>query len=156
MAAIDDTISRVGLHGMGSGDACANKAQDSGHGHGTAAELACTHVPRAPEAQERQQGWAILSRAAPLTECAQLGEALAADHVLGFEKVQCGRGAQSAGPSSGSKNGARPSRRSRPARRSFFSFRDSIEMILFFWVVDLVQMRKAHAAGGVLRNTGKL
>ena len=91
MAAIDDTISRVGLHGMGSGDACANKAQDSGHGHGTAAELGCTHVPRAPEAQERQQDRAILSPAAQHTESAQLRGALVLDDVVGVKNLRCDR-----------------------------------------------------------------
>ena len=93
-AAIDDTISGVGLRDMRCGDARAHAAQDSAHGHGRAAGLACTHVPRAVEAQERLQGRAILSRAAPLTESAQLGGAPAADHVLAVKKLRCGRGAR--------------------------------------------------------------
>ena len=54
----------------------------------------CTHAPRALEAKERQQGRAILSRAAPLTESAQLGGAPAADYVLVVKKLRCGRGAR--------------------------------------------------------------
>ena len=94
MAAIDDTISGVGLRDMRCGDARAHAAQDSAHGHGRAAGLACTHVPRAVEAQERLQGRAILSRAAPLTESAQLGGAPAADDVLAVKNLRCGRGAR--------------------------------------------------------------
>lgn len=93
-AAIDDTISGVGLRDMRCGDARAHAAQDSAHGHGRAAGLACTHVPRAVEAQERLQGRAILSRAAPLTESAQLGGAPAADDVLAVKNLRCGRGAR--------------------------------------------------------------
>ena len=93
-AAIDDTISGVGLGDMRCGDARAHAAQDSAHGHGRAAGLACTHVPRAVEAQERLQGRAILSRAAPLTESAQLGGAPAADDVLAVKNLRCGRGAR--------------------------------------------------------------
>ena len=93
-AAVDDTISGVGLRDMRCGDARAHAAQDSAHGHGRAAGLACTHVPRAVEAQERLQGRAILSRAAPLTESAQLGGAPAADDVLAVKNLRCGRGAR--------------------------------------------------------------
>ena len=66
----------------------AHAAQNSGADRGRAAELACTHAPHVPETKQRQQDMAILSRAAQRPEYAQLGGALVADHVLGFEKFR--------------------------------------------------------------------
>ena len=93
-AAVDDTISNGWLLMQARRITQAHAAQDSSTDHSRAAGLAFTHVLCALEAQERQQARAILSRAAPLTESAQLGGAPAADHVLAVKKLRCGRGAQ--------------------------------------------------------------
>jgi hypothetical protein len=87
-ASMDDIISKVWLQLKARRGTRAHAAQNSGTDHGRAAELAFTHVPHAPEAKERQQDTAILSRAAQRTEYAQLGAALVADHVLGFKKFR--------------------------------------------------------------------
>ena len=87
-ATVDDTIGNEWLRMKAQLGTRAHAAQNSGTDHGRAAWLACTHVLHTPEAQERQQDRVILSRAAQRTEGAQLGRALVADHVLGFQKFQ--------------------------------------------------------------------
>ena len=84
-ASMDDTISKVWLRMK----ACAaHERTRSRTAALTTAEQLGLHVLRAPETQERQQGRAILSQVAQRTEGAQLGGALAADHMLGFKKFR--------------------------------------------------------------------